>query len=235
MFMGGKPPGESYNDPMRLDYLAHSCFLLEHKGYRVLFDPYCPGIGYPAPKVFQVDLIVVSHDHEDHNAVGEIPGSSLVARGVARRGFGPLTLDGEVGWHSDGEHSDPVSLTLLEWDGRRIAHFGDLGCALTAEQEERFKGLDLLMIPCGGGYTIDGPTAAGVVKKLKPRLVVPMHYRTPFLNRGKFPDFQTAEPFLQSCSKFAQSVTLREGWADLDQHRPEEGSTKILNLQHQMA
>lgn len=221
---------------MRLDYMAHSCFLLEHGGYKLLFDPYDPSIGYPAPRVSSVDLIVVSHDHHDHNGVGHVSGASQVVRGVARRAFGPLTVDGEVGWHGEGEGADPVSLTLLEWDGRRIAHFGDLGCALPEESLKRFQSLDLLLIPCGGGYTIDGAQAAGVVKALAPKVVVPMHYQTPFLDRAQFPNFQTAEVFMQACKSFCEQRFVREGWVSLEDIWQESKSpTTVLQLQHQMA
>lgn len=217
---------------MRLDYLAHSCFLLEHQGYRVVFDPYCPSIGYPPLRLFSVDLIVVSHDHQDHNAVSQVSGACQVVRGVARRSIGPLVVDGEVGWHGEDEHADPVSLTLLEWDGRRIAHFGDLGCDLSAEQQERFVDLDLLLIPCGGGYTIDGARAADIAKRLKPKIVVPMHYATPFLSKEQFPGFQTAEPFLSEINRAVD--TRRQGWADLEEIWATNTST-ALYLQHQMA
>ena len=130
---------------MRLDYLAHSCFLIEHDGFRVVFDPYDPDIGYPPLRLFSVDLIVVSHDHHDHNAVSQVAGACQVARGVARRQFGPVTLDGEVGWHGEGDDADPVSLTVLEWGDRKMAHFGDLGCALEPNHLERFKEVDLLL------------------------------------------------------------------------------------------
>jgi len=220
---------------MRLDYLAHSCFLIEHDGYRVVFDPYDPSIGYRPLRLFSVDLVVVSHDHHDHNAVSQVSGACQVARGVARRSYGPLVLDGEIGWHGEGEDADPVSLTLLEWSGRRIAHFGDLGCCLEPHHEERFQGLDLLMIPVGGGYTVDGPTAAEVVRKLRPKLVVPMHYATPFLSRSQFPDFQTAEPFLASCSKDFPLIRERNGWAKLDELWDSSEETRVLYLQHQMA
>lgn len=222
---------------MRLDYLAHSCFLLEHEGFRLLFDPYDPRIGYPSPKLYSVDLIVVSHDHFDHNGVSAVSGACQVVRGVARRKFGPLTVDGEVGWHGTNDDSEPVSLTLIEWAGRRIAHFGDLGCPLTPEQKKRFQELDLLLLPCGGGYTIDGATAAQVVKELRPKIVVPMHYQTPFLDRALFPNFQTAQPFLEACSDFGEVRKTRDGSLDLDamSNSVGEGSTLVYPLQHQMA
>lgn len=218
---------------MRLDYLAHSCFLLEHDGYRVVFDPYDPIIGYPPLRLFSVDLVVVSHDHHDHNAVSQVSGACQVARGVARRSFGPLVLGGEVGWHGEGDDADPVSLTVLEWAGRRIAHFGDLGCKLDEEQEESLQDLDLLMIPVGGGYTVDGEAAARVVSRLKPRLAVPMHFATPFLSRTQFPDFETAEPFIKACQ--FPLVRRREGWADLEQLWKDEDGSRILYLEHQMS
>lgn len=221
---------------MRLDYFAHSCFLLQHDGFRVVFDPYDPCIGYPAPRVSSVDLIVVSHDHHDHNGVSHISGACQVVRGVARREYGPLVVDGEVGWHGEGEDADPVSLTLLEWYGRRLAHFGDLGCDLDSEQMERFRNLDLLMLPVGGGYTIDGARAAKVVERLRPKVAVPMHYRTPFLNRDQFPNFATEEPFLEACRSFAEVVRVRSGSQELDEvWTSQSARTVILNLQHQMS
>lgn len=222
---------------MRLDYLAHSCFLLHHQGYRVLFDPYDPRIGYPALRVQDPNLIVVSHDHHDHNAVGQVNGRATVVRGIARRGYGPLTVSGCIGWHDDGEGAEPISLTLLEWGDRRVAHFGDLGCDLDAEQEKAFSALDLLLMPCGGDYTLDGKKAARVVERLRPKLVVPMHYMTPFLDRGQFPNLETAESFVGACKKFASVVHERSGHADLDTFwsQAKEGEVTVLHLQHQMA
>lgn len=220
---------------MRLDYMAHSCFLLEHEGYKVVFDPYHPSIGYPAPRLYSVNLIVVSHDHHDHNGISQVSGASQVVRGVARRPFGPLTVDGVVAWHGEGEDADPVSLTLMEWDNYRIAHFGDLGCSLQESQLAFFRSLDLLLIPCGGGYTIDGAQAARLVKALAPKVVVPMHYQTPFLDRKQFPNFQTEEPFLQACKPFCESRFVREGWVSLEEFRQSESPTTVLHLQHQMA
>lgn len=222
---------------MRLDYMAHSCFLLEHEGYRLLFDPYDSDIGYPAPNLYSVDLVVVSHDHDDHNAVNQVTGACQIARGVARRAFGPLVLDGEIGWHGEGCEADPISLTLLEWGNRRLAHFGDLGCELEESHKQRFQDLDLLLIPCGGGYTINGPQAAEVVRQLRPKVVVPMHYQTPFLSRERFPNFQTAEPFLSACREFCTIEPAKNGWVNLNEvwSKLDTEQTLVLDLQHQMA
>lgn len=222
---------------MHVDYLAHSCFLLTHQGYRVLFDPYSPQTGYPKPRVYDPDLIVISHDHHDHNAVSEVSGRASVVRGVARRTYGPLMIGGSLGWHGEAADAEPVSLTLLEWASLRIAHFGDLGRALDDDQVEFFHKLDLLMMPCGGDYTLDGVQAAKLVGVLKPRVVVPMHYRTPFLNRVHFPALETADRFLMECSKFATLRADRSGQVELFELLAKEStdSTVVLNLQHQMA
>lgn len=221
---------------MRLDYMAHSCFLIESGGFRVLFDPYEPRVGYAPPRVYNPDLVVVSHDHFDHNAVGQIPGAAQVVRGVARREFGPLTLDGQVGWHGENEEADAVALTLLEWNDKRIAHFGDIGRELESEQVEFFKNLDLLMIPCGGDYTVNGVQAADLVRTLKPKIAIPMHYRTPFLDRGLFPNLQGAESFLESCKDFAKIRTERSGSLDLSESWQAAGqeSVTVFHIQHQM-
>lgn len=223
---------------MRLDYMAHSCFLIENGGYRVLFDPYEPSIGYPSPRLFSVDAIVVSHEHHDHNAVSEIPGAAQVIRGVARRKIGPLVVDGEVGWHGVEDVAESVSLTLIEWNQRRLAHFGDLGRDLDPDQIERFSDLDLLLIPCGGGgETIDGAQAAKMVELLRPKVAVPMHYLTPFLDKGQFPHYQSVDPFLEGCRHLGQTRFVREGTVDLDEIWSEQSAndTLILHLQHQMA
>lgn len=221
---------------MRVDFLAHSCFLLQHCGYRVLFDPYPAGIGYPPPRVYDPNLIVISHDHFDHNAVDQVPGRATVVRGIARRSYGPLTVGGAIGWHDDGEGAEPVSLTLLEWAGRRLAHFGDLGCALDTAAVAAFQDLDLLMLPCGGEFTLDGPAAARVVEKLRPKVTIPMHYQTPFLRKDKFPQMETVDGFLTACAKFARVVAERSGGVELDElwSQPAQDPL-ILYLQHQMA
>lgn len=222
---------------MRLDYFAHSCFLLSHEGFRVLFDPYPATLGYPLPRVQDPDVVVVSHDHHDHNAVASVNGRAQVVRGVARRTFGPLTLSGAVGWHQDGDDAETVSLTLLEWGGRRLAHFGDLGGPLDREQESLFQNLDLLLVPCGGRYTLDGPQAAQLVRHLAPKIAVPMHYDTPFLNRQECPGLETAQRFLAACREFARVETIRSGQAALPSYwgEGEATGTTVLDLHHQMA
>ncbi len=214
--------------------MAHSCFLIEARGFRVLFDPYDPRIGYPSPRVMNPDLVVVSHSHFDHDAVDQVPGRATVVRGVARRTYGPLTVSGQVGWHGEGEECDPVSLTLLEWEGRRLAHFGDIGRQMEPEQEQFFQNLDLLLLPCGGDYTIGGQAAADLVERLSPRVAVPMHFRTPFLDRELFPGLESAESFLGACQSFAEVRRKRDGWLDLDSLWSEQESTVVIHLQHQM-
>lgn len=203
----------------------------------MLFDPYAPSTGYPPPRVNDPNLIVVSHDHSDHNAVDQVNGRSTVVRGIARRQYGPLILGGSIGWHDDGDGAEPVSLTLLEWSGRRLAHFGDLGKELEPEQESMFQGLDLLMMPCGGDYTLGGERAARVVQRLRPRLVAPMHYATPFLNRAHFPKLESAESFVAACKKFARVIVERSGHVDLEGlwSQGKDGEVTVLHLQHQMA
>ena len=156
---------------MKLTWYGHSCFLIETEAGSLVFDPYAPGSvpGLSLPPL-TADAVVCSHGHRDH---GWAEGVTLSGR---RPGFTlqsiPCFHDGEKGARR-GENR----ITVLEAEGLRAAHLGDLGHMLSAEQLAALGRLDLLLIPVGGFYTIGAETAAALVKAAQPRICVPMHYR----------------------------------------------------------
>ena len=99
------------------------------------------------------------------------------------------------GWHdnANGAKRGSTLLTVIEMDGLRIGHLGDLGCMPDEKQTEFLKDLDLLLIPVGGYYTIDGETAANIVRLIQPHTVIPMHYKTQYNRDWPITD---ATPFL---------------------------------------
>jgi len=103
-------------------------------------------------------------------------------------------------WHdgSQGAERGATAMFIIEVDGVRIVHCGDLGqTSLTEEQIARMAGVDLLLIPVGGKYTVDGRAAAEIVRQVKPRVVVPIHYHTPDLSI----DLEPVEPFLEALGR----------------------------------
>ena len=166
---------------MLLTCLGHAKFLIElNSGLRIVTDPFDAACGYPLTET-QADVVLVSHGHHDHSAVETISGNPRIIREA-----GTYTLESGVtvtaipAFHDEvqGAKRGNTLLFLLEAEGLRIAHLGDLGHLLTAEQQKALAPVDVLMLPVGGFYTIDAATAQEVAESLRARIIVPMHYRT---------------------------------------------------------
>jgi L-ascorbate metabolism protein UlaG (beta-lactamase superfamily) len=166
-------------------WYGQSAFLVE-ADRSVFVDPFgdlgSPEFRYPPIEGVRADLLLVTHEHRDHNAVEAIGGDPAVIRSTAGRLESPV---GEVvaiaSEHDDvaGTARGPNSIVCFTVGGFRFCHLGDLGqAALRAEQVEAIGAVDVLFLPAGAGPTIGGESAAGVVRALSPRLVVPMHFRT---------------------------------------------------------
>ena len=158
---------------MKLIWNGHSCFTVDTAQGCVVLDPYQDGSvpGY-SPLHLTADLVLCSHEHRDHGA-REV---------VALTGHRPaLQVEALPTFHDpeQGALRGSNTIHILSAEGMRLAHLGDLGCGLSPEQMDRLRGLDALLIPVGGFYTIDAAQAQALVQALAPRVVVPMHYRSP--------------------------------------------------------
>lgn len=174
---------------MQITWLGHSCFKIESEGYTIITDPYKDGSvpGYQNVRE-SANLVVCSHEHGDHS------GRDCVS--LLPEAKSPFTITQFHTYHDDTEGSQrgKTDMTIFD-DGKcRAAHLGDLGCALTKEQIEGLKHLDVVMIPVGGFYTIDAKQAMEVVRQIEPKTVIPMHYRNPELGCG-YPVIGTVEEF----------------------------------------
>lgn len=212
---------------MTLKWLGHACFqLVTREGLSIVTDPFDASVGYRQPHVV-ADLVTVSHGHHDHDCMDALTGPRqridraglTEARGVRFVGI-PSFHDGELGARR-GENL----MFLIEADGLRIAHLGDLGHALSEQQAAQLTGLDVLLIPVGGFYTIDARQAAGCVRRLKPRLTVPMHYLTP---ATQFP-ISGVQPFLD---EMGGGRRLAGNSLELDE-RAFEGAPEVLVLEYE--
>lgn len=138
--------------------------------------------GYPEIEGVEAHLLLVTHEHADHNGVGAIGGEPLILRALAGTHESPIgPVVGIVSEHDDvaGTQRGHNTLYAFDFGGLRVAHLGDLGqAALRPEQIAALGDVDLLFVPAGGGPVLDAERAAAVVAALAPSVVVPMHYRT---------------------------------------------------------
>ncbi len=174
---------------LKITYLGHAAFLLEAGETRVLMDPYAPGTGKYAALGLEADVVTVSHEHSDHNYIQAARGNPRVLRGLTADGSQWQDVDyaadgisfASVGtFHDDtgGRDRGRNAAFIVDLDGLRLVHLGDLGHPLIEEQADNLSPVDILLIPTGGHYTIGPAEADQVIEQLRPRVVIPMHYRT---------------------------------------------------------
>ena len=168
---------------MLLKWNGHSEFLLESAdGFRVLTDPFDDHVGYPMRQV-RADAVTVSHDHGDHSYTAKVTGNPVI---LSAEGSTRLTPEVKVSacgaFHDDawGAKRGRTLLTVIEMDGLRIAHLGDIGTLPDAAQQAFLRDIDILLVPVGGFYTVDAAQAAEIVRIVAPRVTVPMHYKTKY-------------------------------------------------------
>jgi L-ascorbate metabolism protein UlaG (beta-lactamase superfamily) len=213
---------------------GHSAFTLRSRDAAVLVDPFDQRarpestrirFDYPEIPPQAVDLVLISHEHFDHNGAGVASGEPQVIRSTAGRKDSVVGEVVAVASEHDAEagtRRGPNTVFVFSLDDIRICHMGDFGqSALRPEQREAIGTVDVLFIPVGGGPTIDGTHAATVVRDLQPRWTVPMHYRTPFADFVESPDAFLAQ--------FESVVQVHTASLDLED-APQEGALHVLLL-----
>ena len=185
---------------IQIQWLGHSCFRVECQGYAVVLDPFEPGSVPGLRDIRQTaDQVLCSHQHHDHNYLA----------GVALRQDGPanpFTITALPWYHDDqqGALRGPNTIYVLEAQGLRVAHFGDVGCMPSQEVLDQLKNLDAIMLPVGGHFTVGPQEAMDIVKAIQPRVVIPMHYRS---DEFGFEVLGTVGAFLEVCGKWVRCDT----------------------------
>ena len=164
---------------MKLHYYGHACFSLQFSdGTTLVIDPFDPSIPYPVCAV-RCDAALLSHGHFDHNYTQALTGEFETIDAPGEYAIGGAKITAVPCFHDkeNGAKRGKNLIFRIEAEGLTVAHLGDLGHLPNAEQLEALKGLDLMLIPIGGFYTIDTPEAEEIVSLAKPRCAVAMHYK----------------------------------------------------------
>lgn len=199
-----------------IKWLGHACFLITTiAGSNIVFDPFGEGMGYKVPAV-KADVVFISHSHFDHNAVNVLKGSPKIIgplEGKTYEASKVKTAKEVIAYKSiltdhdaaGGRQRGKNTVRVIEVEGVRICHLGDLGHLLTSEQVKSIGQVDILMVPVGSVYTIGGKQAKKVVAQLKPKIVIPMHFKTPDLKIN----LETADEFLSGWKNIERKEKLQ--------------------------
>jgi len=189
---------------MDITYFGHSSFRIRGKQTTVVTDPFDSAmVGFPYPKHTSANIVTVSHEHGDHNSTSQIEGSPYIVSGPGEYEIQGVGIVGFASFHDATKGTERGSNTIyrIEIDGVSIVHLGDVGHVLDSETVNNLDGVDILMIPVGGFFTIDPEKANAVIKGIEPSIVIPMHYLTPKHNAKAFGDVQPLEVFLKEMGK----------------------------------
>lgn len=188
---------------MEITYLGHASFRIKGKNATVVTDPYAADIGLKFPKHVTADIVTISHGHPDHSAMEQLEGTPYVIQGPGEyeiRGIGVIGLST---YHDNekGAKRGKNTIYRIEVDGLSIVHLGDLGHTLSTAEVDSLDGVDILMVPVGGFFTIDASAAVSVVNEIEPSIVIPMHYGRPELNQKHFSELAPVTAFLKEIGK----------------------------------
>ena len=183
---------------MKISLMGHACFLIEtEKGIKIITDPYEPGsysgaVGY-SPVNIEANIVTVSHQHYDHNYTKNFTKAAIVDK-EGKIKINGIDIEGIGSFHDKekGALRGRNIIFVIETEGLKIVHFGDLGTLNIAYDE--LNNTDIALAPIGGTFTLDAKEAETLLKKINPKIFIPMHFKTPKL---KF-DISGVDEFLKN-------------------------------------
>lgn len=185
---------------MDITYIGHSSFKIKGKSATVVTDPFDPtmvGIKFPPT---DADIVCVSHQHQDHNYIRGITNAKRIIDGPGEYEVMGVSVLGFSTFHDDkkGQERGKNTVFVIEIDGLRIAHLGDLGHDLSEDLVEEMGTIDILLIPTGGVYTINSETAAKLAQSIEASITIPMHYKGEGLSQEAFGELEEPTEFVKA-------------------------------------
>lgn len=216
---------------MKITWAGQSCFQIsvshgkDHNA-DIVIDPFS-GIGLKEPN-FSADVLLVSHQHKDHNSVDLIKGKPFVIESPGEYEVGGVFVQGIESFHDDngGKERGKNTIYLIEAEDMRVCHLGDFGeKQLSDAQLEKIGQVDILMIPVGGTYTISSQEAQKIIGQIEPKIVIPMHYALPKLTV----DLEGVDVFLKTMGK--KETPAQDKLVIKSNALPKDGDMEIVVLE----
>ena len=217
---------------MKIRWLGHSAFVLtSSSGTKVLTDPYESGsydgaVGYKHITE-AVQVVTSSHSHEDHFCLDGLPEGFECITTPGKHDASGVSIEGIKTYHDESKGKDRGRniIYVIEIDGIRVGHLGDLGHDLSAEEIAAIGRVDVLLAPVGGFFTIGPREALGVMRALSPAITIPMHFKTDVLG---FP-IKPVEDFLSLAGD-----SERPGATEIEIDPDAMGSGRVVVLDHEL-
>jgi len=175
---------------MNINWYGQSCFQISSNQGKInhlstLIDPFEESIGLQLPRKLEADVVLITHNHLDHNNVKAVSGQPFIASGPGEYDVKGIFIQGIPAFHDNvqGKERGRTTIYTIEAEEIKLCHLGDLGQKeLTAEQLDKIGDVDILMIPIGGFFTINAQEAVKIMAQIEPKIIIPMHYKIPNLN-----------------------------------------------------
>lgn len=183
---------------MKIKWYGHAAFnLTTQDGTRIIIDPYQSGAFGGALSYGKIqdeaDIVLISHDHDDHNYTKDIKGKYVIINSAGEKTIKNVKIKAIPAYHdpSKGSERGKNLIFVIEADGLKVAHAGDLGHTLSKDTVKEIGTIDILLLPVGGFYTIDPREATKVMEDIRPLVTIPMHFKTdkcnfPIVNVDEF-------------------------------------------------
>ena len=205
---------------MEITWYGLSCFRLsERKHATIVTDPYNGKLGLPQLKL-KSDVVTISHDAQGHNYATAVTGKTHSLTGPGEYEIGNVFITSIVTDNSDEVKRNVVF--MFDFDGVTVAHLGDMSAVPKQTQIEALEQVNILLVPVGGGNSLNAAQASELVSMLEPNIVIPMHYKLPGLKL----DLEGVDRFLKEMgvTEPTEETTLKISKGNL----PEETETVIL-------
>jgi L-ascorbate metabolism protein UlaG (beta-lactamase superfamily) len=185
---------------LEISWLGHSCFRIKGKEAIIVTDPVSPSIGYPVSKT-KSDIVTISHNHPGHSYTSSIDGEYKEIGSPGEYELKGVFITGMPTFHDkvSGAESGKNVVFVFEIDGVTLCHLGDIGHPLPSSLVEEIGDTGILFLPIGGVTTIDSNIASEIVRSISPKIVIPMHYKTPI-----------AGEHLETLDKFLKKLGIKE-------------------------